>query len=128
MAASVPQPDRCELCGYRSDGTFKDRTSHLRRSHPGYARGLLLRIAAPMLFLVEVLILSVLQAPPWAYLVALFSSFGLLFGGKQRSRNERRTAGAAPTLPMRRMLREGGLGVLVILPLVAILVVALGRG
>jgi hypothetical protein len=117
--------DRCELCGYRSNGTFRDRAGHLRKTHPGYARGVVFRLAAPMLFLAEVVALGALRGPPWAYLVALFSSFGLLFVGKQRSRNERRRAGARATLPMGRLLREGGLGILILLPLVAIVVVAL---
>jgi hypothetical protein len=117
--------DRCELCGYRSSGTFRDRVTHLRGTHPGYAQALLFRLAAPMLFLVEVVVMGALRSPPWAYLVALFSSFGLLFVGKQRSRSERRRAGARATLPMGRLLREGGLGILILLPLVAILIVAL---
>lgn len=130
MAARVGtmnEPDQCELCGYRSDGTFRDRVTHLRGSHPAYARGLLLRVASPLLFLVELGILAALKAPQWAYLVALFSSFGLLFFGKQRSRSERHKAGARPTLPIKRLVREGGLGFLLILPVIAILIVALGR-
>jgi hypothetical protein len=123
--ASAGDSDRCELCGYRSNGTFGDRVGHLRKTHPRYAQGLLFRLSAPMLFLLEVLALGALRSPPWAYLVALFSCFGLLFVGKQRSRNERRRAGARATLPMGRLLREGGLGILILIPLVAILVVAL---
>lgn len=130
MAARVGtmnEPDRCELCGYRSDGTFRDRMGHLRGSHPAYARGLLFRVSAPVVFLIEVVALAAIRAPQWAYLVALASSFGLLFFGKVRSRLERSKAGARPTLPLPRLIREGGLGFILIVPAVVILIAILGK-
>jgi hypothetical protein len=117
----------CELCGYRSEGTFRDRMRHLKKEHPAYARGVLLRIVAPGLFLVEVLILAAVHAPPWVYIVALFTSFGLLFMGKVRARAERQKAGARPTMEFRRLLREGGLGFLLIVPVIALLIAMLSR-
>ncbi|MCA1834153.1 MAG: hypothetical protein ABR548_14760 [Actinomycetota bacterium] len=119
--------DRCELCGVTTDGSFRDRTRHLRGSHPMYARGLLFRLAAPGLFLVEILLMALVHAPSWVYMVALFSSFIVLFAGKQWSRAERRKAGARPTIGFKRLVREGGLPFLLVLPMIALLIALLGR-
>lgn len=129
MAANVKPmtTDRCDICGYRFDGTFADRREHLRRSHPRYARALLLRLSAPFVFLVGVLVCSALGAPQNAYLVALALSFGALFFGKQLSRLERRRAGARATLPVGRLLREGGVQFLLLIPLLGLLVYFLGK-
>ncbi len=126
---SAAKADRCELCAFHlpPEATFRDRFRHLRVKHRSYARGVMWRLAAPGLFLAEVVIMAAIHAPQWAFLVALFSSFGLLFFGKQRSRAERRKAGARPTLPLRRLVREGGLGFLLIVPVVAIAMVLLSR-
>ena len=130
MAAKVIQMEetnRCDLCGYRSEGGFLDRARHLKNEHPAYAKGLLFRIAAPGIFLIEVLIMAAIHAPAWAFLVALFSSFGLLFFGKQRSRAERRQAGVRPTLSLKRLVQEGGLGFMLIAPVIALMLVALSK-
>ena len=87
MAATVRSMQgegRCELCGARDDGAFRSRIAHLRKEHPAYARGLILRLAAPGLFLVVMLALAAARAPQWGYLVALVACFGLLFFGKSR--------------------------------------------
>jgi hypothetical protein len=127
MATHVKEvrADRCELCGYRSDGTFRNRISHLRERHPGYARGLLFRVVAPLVFVMEILILAAFHAPPWSFLVALGLSYALLFFGKQRSRSERRKKGARPTMPVGRLMREGGLGIVLVIPAAAILILIL---
>lgn len=127
--AAMRQPvDRCELCGHRWEPGLAARMRHLRRSHPAYARGLLLRVAAPAVFLVTVLALAVTKAPPWAYLVGLGTSYALLFFGRIRSRTERSRAGASPALPVKRLLREGGLPFILLIPIVAAIVYLLGRG
>ncbi|MGH2830285.1 MAG: hypothetical protein ACRDJM_07355, partial [Actinomycetota bacterium] len=87
----------------------------------------LLRLVAPMLFLAEVLALGALRAPQWAFLVAFFSAFALLFAGKQISRSARRRAGTTPTLPLKRLLREGGLAIVAVIPIIVILIVATSR-
>ncbi|MGZ4204264.1 MAG: hypothetical protein ACXVES_03085 [Actinomycetota bacterium] len=130
MAAKVIQmtdENRCDLCGYRSEGGFLDRARHLKSEHPAYTRGLLFRLAAPGIFLVEVLAMAAVHAPGWAFLVALFSSFALLFFGKQRTRGERRAAGTRPTMPLKRLIREGGLGFILIVPVIALIIAVLGR-
>src|SRR5262245_7308296 len=130
MAATVRtmQADgRCELCGARDEGTFRSRIAHLRKEHPAYARGLFLRLIAPGAFLVAVLALSAAHAPQWSYLVALVATFGLLFFGKVRSRVERRKAGTTATIGFKRLLREGGLGFILIIPAVALLIILLSR-
>ena len=130
MAAKVATMDdtnRCELCGYRSDGGFRDRMSHLKGSHPAYARALLFRVAAPGIFLLEIIAMAAAHAPQWVYIVALISSFGMLFFGKQRSRLEHKRSGARPTLPFKRLIQEGGLGFLLIVPVIALLIAVLGR-
>lgn len=129
MAATVHHmqaQDRCDLCGAQAD-TPRERIAHLRAKHPAYARGLLLRLVSPAMFLVGVLILAAAKAPEWTYLVVLAVSFGMLFFGKVRSRSERSRAGARPTLEVKRLLREGGLPFLLIIPTVALLIVFLSR-
>jgi len=124
--ATMEAADRCELCGARAE-TFRDRLAHLRAEHPVYARGLIFRLVAPGVFLAVVLILAATHAPPWTYLGALFVSFGMLFFGKVRSRVERSRAGARPTLELKRLIREGGLPFLMIIPTVALLILFLSR-
>jgi hypothetical protein len=125
--ARTMEMDRCDLCKARIEPSARGRITHLRRCHPGYARGLLLRVVAPAVFLMIVMALGAARAPGWAYVAALFASFGLLFWGKQRSRSERRRAGTRPTLPLRRLVREGGWSFLLLLPVLAGLIVLLGR-
>jgi hypothetical protein len=125
--AVASNTDRCELCGVRIETAARGRIRHLRRAHPAYARSVLLRVAAPGVFLIEVLILAALQAPTWTFVVALVCSLGVLLFGKLRSRAERERAGVRATLPFGRLLREGGLGILLLVPIVAIIVAALGR-
>jgi hypothetical protein len=119
--------DRCDLCKAQIAPTARGRIGHLRRSHPGYARGLLLRVVAPGVFLMAMMVLGATHAPGWVYLAALFGCFGLLFWGKQRSRNERRREGVRPTLPFVRLIREGGWSFLLVLPILAAVIVLLGR-
>ncbi len=126
-AVTMRNPDACDLCGAHIDGGARDRLRHLKGSHPAYARAALFRVAAPGLFLVEVLIIALAHAQQWVYLVALFSSFAFLFFGKQISRKERARAGTTPTMPFKRLLREGGLAFLLVVPIIALLVALLGR-
>jgi hypothetical protein len=100
---------------------------HLKSEHPAYARGLLFRVAAPAIFLIELVILAAVHAPEIVYLIALFTTFGLLFFGRQRSRSERTKAGASPTLGLKRLVKEGGLGFMMIIPAIILLVVVLSR-
>lgn len=119
--------DRCDLCGYRFEGGLRDRIRHLRGTHRAYARGVLLRVVAPFVFLGTILVLSALRAPQNAYVVALFVAFGLLFVGKLRSRTERRGAGARATLTVRQLLTGGGMRFVMLLPVVVLLLLALAR-
>jgi hypothetical protein len=125
--ARTMDTDRCDLCNARIEASARGRIGHLRRSHPGYARGLLLRVIAPGVFLVTIAMLSAAKAPSWMYVVGLFACFGLLFFGKQRSRSERKRSGARATLPFKRLVREGGWSFLLIVPILATLIVLLGR-
>lgn len=93
----------------------------MKTEHPAYWRGLLFRLAAPGVFLVCMGVAAAFHAPQAVYLVGLFAAFGVLFLGKQRSRNERRDAGLTPTLPLVRMLRDGGALIILIIPLVMLL-------
>lgn len=127
VAMNQQHVDRCELCGHRFEAGFAARMRHLRGSHPAYARGLLLRLAAPLAMIAGVLVLAVAHAPQWAYFVALGGSYALLFFGRVRSRLERTRAGATPSLSLRRILREGGLAFVLFIPVVAALVYLLGR-
>ena len=122
----MQQEGRCELCGARAD-TARERITHLRAEHPAYARGLLLRLVAPGILFLGVIILASLKAPSWAYVVVLALSFGSLFFGKVRSRVERSRAGARPTMGVKRLVREGGLPFLLIIPIVVGLILLLSR-
>jgi hypothetical protein len=130
MAATVrtmQEAGRCELCGAPDEGTFRSRIAHMREQHPAYARGVLFRVIAPFVFLASVLILAAAKAPTWGYIVVLGLSFGLTFFGRVRSRSERTRAGTTPTIGVKRLLREGGLGFILIVPVVAVLIVLLSR-
>lgn len=130
MAATVHTMEaegRCELCGVREEGTFRSRISHLKKEHPTYARGLLFRVVSPIVFLTSVLALSAVHAPTWAFLGAFGLSFALMFFGKSRSRVERSRAGAQPTIGMKRLLREGGLSFMLVIPVIALLILLLSR-
>lgn len=121
-ATAALAAERCELCGHGWErGSMKERMAHFRGRHPAYARGLMLRLAAPGAFLVALGVLAASRAPQWAYLVAMVATYGLLFMGRVRSRLERKRAGTSPALPLRRLVKEGGLGFLLIAPVVALL-------
>jgi hypothetical protein len=116
--------DRCELCGARNLDKSTDRLRHLRQKHPAYARGVLLRTLGPLVYLAELAILSAIQAPLWVYAMALAATFGMILFGIKRSRTERRRAGTAPGIGAGRLVKEGGLAFLLVIPAVALLVVA----
>jgi hypothetical protein len=99
--------DRCVLCGYRSDGSFADRIRHLRGSHPDYARGLLLRLVAPVALVGIVGLLAVLHAPIWSYLVALGVAALLVTVGIITARRDPSRTSKLPNFAQ--MLRSGGL-------------------
>lgn len=100
--------DRCDLCGIRVDGTFSQRTRHLRKEHPAFARGLLLRVVAPLLFLASVVVIQATGAPVWAAVVATAAALALAGVGVAMVRSARSVAGAsAPRLGT--LLSEGGL-------------------
>jgi hypothetical protein len=99
--------ERCTLCGYRSDGSFADRMRHLRGSHPGYARGLLLRLVAPLMFAGLVVLLAVAQAPTWGYFVALALMVGFVAVGVMATRHDATRTRARPNI--RQLLGSGGL-------------------
>lgn len=124
--ATMNQADRCELCGYRSDGSARDRLRHLKETHPVYARGVFFRVAAPGVYLVELILMAALSAPPWMYVLALASSVGLLVLGKMTSRAARKSAGAQ-TFGINRLVREGGMPFLLLLPAIVLLVYTVGR-
>ena len=130
MAATVHSMQaegRCELCGARDEGTFRSRVAHLRKEHPAYARGLFLRVIAPVVFLAVILVLAALKSPAWGYVVGLGLSFGVLFLGKVRSRRERAAAGATPKMALKRLLLEGGMRFIIVIPAVAVLIIMLSR-
>ncbi|HYZ91229.1 MAG TPA: hypothetical protein VFA34_02405 [Actinomycetota bacterium] len=120
------EADRCELCGARVGGA-RERARHLRSAHPGYARNVVARIAAPLVFVVAVVVLSALHAPPVAFLVALGTSYAAIFFGRIGSRRARTDAGADPTIGVKRTLREGGLRFVLFVPIVVLLVFVLSR-
>jgi hypothetical protein len=130
MAATVHSKQaegRRELCGAHDEGTFRSRIAHLRMEHPAYARGLFLRVIAPVVFLAVILGLGALKAPAWAYVLGLGLSLGVLFLGRARSKQGRAAAGARPKMELKRVLLEGGMRFLIVIPAVALLIITLSR-
>jgi hypothetical protein len=125
--ATSTTTDRCELCGARLGSGLGERLGHLRSEHPAYGRGLVLRMAAPLVFAVSVLALGLLGAPQWMAAVAMAACFGVVLFAQTRGRRERSRAGASPGVPVARLLKEGGFRVAVILPVVLLLLFLLGR-
>jgi hypothetical protein len=98
--------DRCELCGVKAPATFVGRTRHLRQEHPAYARGLLLRIVSPMIFLAFFVVLQAAEAPAWTILPAAAAAGGLALAGLWTTRKARTEAGTAYSLG--KLFKEGG--------------------
>jgi hypothetical protein len=126
-AAAAGAPDRCELCNARLPGSFTARMGHLRGAHPRYAKGLLLRLATPLLFLAALGALAAASAPDWAYLVALGLCGGLVLAGMRASRAGRTGAGLRPSAPLGRLLREGGFRFLLLPALLLLLMLLAAR-
>ncbi len=124
--ASAVTVDRGDLCGVRVGGA-RERAHHLRSAHPRYARHVVARIAAPFVFMAAVVVLSALHAPPVAFLVALGASYAFVFFGRVGSRRARSEAGVRPTIGVRRMLREGGLRFILLIPVCLLVVFLLSR-
>ena len=116
--------DRCDLCGAGVDGTFLQRTRHLRMEHPAYARGLLLRMVAPLVFLVSVVALQATGAPVWTAFVASAASLGIAVLGITQARAARVSSGAGRTAGFRKLMAEGGFR-FVLLAAVFVLMLAL---
>lgn len=130
MAATVHSMQaegRCELCGANDEGTFRSRVAHLRQAHPTYARGLLLRMIAPVVFIAVILILGALKAPAWTYVAGLALGLGVLFLGKTRSRRARVAAGATPKMGLKQVVLEGGMRFILVIPAIAILLYLVNR-
>jgi hypothetical protein len=106
-ATTVNDDDRCTLCGYRSDGSFADRIRHLRGSHRDYARGLFLRLVAPIALVGIVGLLAVVHAPAWSYFAALGVAVLLVTVGIITARRDPSRTSKLPNLGQ--MLRSGGL-------------------
>lgn len=106
---AVVAMDRCDLCGAGSDGTFSDRTRHLRKEHPAYARGLLLRIVSPLVFLAAIVALQAARAPAWTAFVATAAGVGLALVGIVKVRGARSLSGAGSAASLGKILSEGGL-------------------
>ena len=119
--------DCCLLCGARSEGSYWSDLRHVRSNHPGYARGLLLRLASPLLFVVAVLGLGTVHAPQWTFIGALTACAVLFIAGIAITRRERgAAAGSGGSTGLVRLLREGGWRFLLI-PIAIIALMLLGR-
>jgi len=117
--------DRCELCGASAPATFSGRTRHLRKEHPAYARGLLLRILAPVVFLGGVVGLQAAGAPTWTVLGAAAASAGVAIAGLWIARAAK--AGSDAKLTLWELFREGGYGFALIAGLFALMLILASR-
>ena len=75
-------------------------------SSPAFARGLLLRLAAPAAFVGLVGLLAVTHAPQWFYLVALGVTLGVIATGAVLAHND--MSRTAPRQRISELLRRGG--------------------
>ena len=119
--------DRCELCGASAPATFAGRFRHLRKEHPAYARGLLLRITAPLAFLVALVALQALEAPAWTLVFAAVGAAGLALAGLWMARAARAGSGA-PGASLSKLFREGGYRFVLLAGLFALMVILASRG
>ncbi|MGH2726531.1 MAG: hypothetical protein ACRDKS_06100 [Actinomycetota bacterium] len=117
--------DRCELCGANAPATFVGRTRHLRKEHPAYARGLLLRILAPVVFLAGVVGLQALDAPVWTVLVVAAGSAGLAIAGLWIARVAKAGSDSKPTFM--ELFREGGYRFVLIAGVFAVMLILASR-
>jgi len=125
--AAAVAVERCELCGARLPEASTSRLGHLLAAHRRYAQGLLLRLTAPLLFLVGLGALGMAGvAQQWAYLVVLGLCGGVLLAGTAVSRSERARAGLRRSPPIGQLLRDGGFRFLLI-PAVLLLLLLLSR-
>lgn len=125
-ARQGPAAGSCDLCGYLPAGPG-DRVRHLTREHRRYASGIGLRLAAPVVFAVAVVLLSLARAPQWAYLGALVAAYVLLVAGKVRSGRERSGIGLRPSPSLGDLARRGGVAVLLVVPLLVLVLLAASR-
>jgi hypothetical protein len=105
---AVEAGDRCELCRRSLPAAWSARLRHLKEEHPAFARGLLLRLAAPLAFVGLLLVLSALGAPAWTAALPLAVGGALAAAGIALSRRARTASGARPGPALARTLREGG--------------------
>ena len=117
--------DRCQFCQARFDGGFGSRIRHLRKEHPALARGLLLRLAAPVAFFVILLALQALAAPAWTLVLAVAAGGGLALAGVAVSRSG---IGDTDRPSLRKQFLQGGYRfVLLAGGLVVMVILASGR-
>jgi len=75
--------------------------------------------------LLELLALSAAGAPGWAYLAAAAATVAAALIAIRMSRVERARTGARPGIGANRLLREGGLAFMLVIPAVVLLLIAL---
>ncbi|MER3395529.1 MAG: hypothetical protein C4319_01895 [Acidimicrobiia bacterium] len=83
-------------------------------------------VMAPVAFVVSVGILALFGASRVVYLGAMLGCYAMLFFGKLACRKARLFAGVSPTVPLSRLIKEGG-SVFLVGPTIALLVLLFSR-
>lgn len=118
--------DCCRLCGAHSEGTYRSDLAHFKAEHPAYYRGLRLRVAAPLVFVVLLVAAGTVGAPTWALVAAIVPPAAILVLGISITRRERGLQAASGPGNLIRMVKDGGWR-FVIIPVAILTLIAFGR-
>jgi hypothetical protein len=119
----APANEPCDLCGAPLGLGFRERWRHAWRNHPAYARGLLLRLIAPLAFIGLMIVLTAMHAPPVVLLGALGVCLVIVAIGVAQARTAKQAAGSPPSLRFRALLQHGGLRFLLLSVILVLLLI-----
>jgi hypothetical protein len=119
----LPATEPCDMCGAPLGLGFRERWRHAWQSHPAYARGLLLRLTAPILFLILAVTLTTIHAPAGLLVGALGLCLVIVAVGVTHARTAKRAVGSPPGLRLRALLKHGGLRFLLLSAVLVLLLI-----
>jgi len=99
---------RCSVC--QVEHPRGERWQHLKREHPAYWRGFIVRFASPWAFVALMFGLAAARAPGWTFVGVLIGFLGLSMWARYRSRVERAQRGLGITGGQ--WLRGAGIGLI----------------
>jgi hypothetical protein len=123
LKTRAPAIEPCDMCGAPLGVGFRERWRHAWRNHPDYARGLLLRLGAPLTFIGLIVILTAIHAPAGVLLGALGLCLVIVAIGVAQARTAKQAAGSPPGLRFRALLQRGGLRFLLLSAILVLLLI-----